>query len=147
MFALPPRPPKNHILKDVTLSQASSDLFTPSAPPRATQTTIAKFPSPLLDDNNLDESPDQEEIEPLNPRLLKKLIHTERASWVEKPGANAPFVHSIHKKYSLDHTEPCYKYTRKHFLPNNSNFSVAHVVFQPRSSRDRLNTSSTGWKR
>lgn len=144
MFALPPRPPKNHILKDVTQSQASTDLFTPSAPPRATQTTIAKFSSPLLDSSDLDESPDQEEIEPLNPQLLKKFVNNEKATWVAKPGANAPFVHSIHKIYSLDHTETYDKYRCKHFLLNNNHFSVVHFVFQPRSSRDPLNMSSTG---
>lgn len=144
MFAPPPRPPKNYILKDVTQSQASSDLFTPSALPRATQTTIAKCPSPLLYSNDLAESPDQEEIEPLNTQFLKKLVNNEKATWVVKPGENAPFVHNIHKIYSLDHTETYNKYRCKHFSLNNNHISIVHFVFQPRSSRDRLNMSSTG---
>lgn len=143
MFALPPRLPKNHILKDVTQSQASSDLLTPSAPPRATQTTIAKFPYPLIDGHDRDD--DQKEIEPLNAKWLTKLVNYEKASWVENPGANAPFVHSIHKQYSLDYyTETKHKST--HFVQ----FLVVPYlgfVFQPSYSNDRLNTSLTGSKR
>lgn len=47
MFTLPPRPPKDYVIRDVTDSLRSSSQFTPSSEPRVTQPNLAKFCAPI----------------------------------------------------------------------------------------------------
>lgn len=115
MFTLPPRPPKDYELKNVTNNQTSAPEFTPSALPRATQTTLRKFCSPIQASD--DEPADKSSIEELNDRILDRMAKQTKAWWIDKPEANAYFLHDVFKKYSVQvdsDYDPRYKNRRKH---------------------------------
>lgn len=97
MFTLPPRPPKDYFLKNVTANQATSEVFTPSAHPRATQTSIAKYCYPIPADD--DEPIDKSSLEQMSDSVLNNWTKAAKALWVDKPGENAYFLHDMYKKY------------------------------------------------
>ncbi|KAK4877241.1 hypothetical protein RN001_009747 [Aquatica leii] len=99
MLTLPPKPPKDYRLEDVSLSQASAPEMTPSALPRATQPSIGKYCVPIPDDDN--EPADKSQITELNKRILEKLMYKAKAEWVDRPGLNDFYVHDVCKKYSV----------------------------------------------
>lgn len=111
MFTLPPRPPKDYVLKDVSLNQASAEEITPTGLPRATQHSIKKYCYPVPADDN--EPADVTQIEKLNDQVLNKWTKDAKAEWVDKPGKNAFLVTEMYNKYSVT-VEPSYDVRYQH---------------------------------
>ncbi|KAF5294151.1 hypothetical protein FQA39_LY13522 [Lamprigera yunnana] len=100
MFTLPSRPPRDYKLEDVTETQASAPELTPLAYPRATQTSVAKYCTPIPAD---DKDPlDSIQAEPYNELILNKFINKARADWVDRPESDGFFIHDMCKKYRVD---------------------------------------------
>lgn len=97
MFTLPPRPPKDYIIQNVTDSLQSSDDFTPDSLPRVTQSNLAKFCSPI---EYKDEEAPETEIVGIEPSILNKMTQDARALWLPAPGKDAYTLHDVYKKYS-----------------------------------------------
>lgn len=97
MLTLPPRPPKDYIIKDVTDSLQSSAQFTPDSLPRVTQPNLAKFCSPV--EYRDDEVPEKKIIE-IKPSILNKMTNEAKALFLPSPGKDDFLLHSIFRKYS-----------------------------------------------
>lgn len=114
MFTLPPRPPKNFILEDVSSNQQSGQEFTPDGFPRVTQTNLAKFCAPVEDED--EDTPGEVQIQTVLPSILEKWTNQWRAYWVPQPGENAYYLHDIYKKHTVlvdPDYNPIYKHMRK----------------------------------
>ncbi|KAK5642728.1 hypothetical protein RI129_008895 [Pyrocoelia pectoralis] len=105
MFTLPPRPPKDYILREVSLNQASAPELTPTALPRATQASIKQYCYPIAADDN--EPADITKIDKINDQVLNNWTKDAKAEWVAKPGIDAYRVTDMHKKFSVI-VEPSY---------------------------------------
>lgn len=99
MFTNTPRVQIDYELKTVSNSQSSADEFTPTAYPRATQTTIAQSCQPV----NIGQSvTEQSQLDlSINDKVLDKYTNDQKSTWVDRPEENAKFIHGIHKKYSV----------------------------------------------
>lgn len=101
MFTLPPRPPKDYVLKTIPFQRRSNPEFTPDAPPRVTQTTVGQFCVPI---EYQDDEPLQDKdkiVKPICDKVLDKWTEDVKGSWIDKPGVNDFFLHDIHRKYSV----------------------------------------------
>ncbi|KAG5896768.1 hypothetical protein JTB14_008344 [Gonioctena quinquepunctata] len=116
MFTLPPRPPKDYMLRDVTKSLSSSSQFTPDSMPRVTQTNLGKFCFPI--EYRDDEIPEKTSVE-FEPIIIEKMTKEARASWVPSPGKDDFLVHDVCKKYSVNQNtlnyDPRYMHKEKVF--------------------------------
>lgn len=115
MFTLPPRPPKDYVIKHVTNSLQSSSQFTPDSLPRVTQNNLAKFCSPVEYDDN--EIPDKQHVE-LQPLILEKMTMDAKASWLPPPGKDDFTLHEVHKTYNVppENYDPRFRNGGKTFL-------------------------------
>lgn len=97
MFTLPPRPPKDYVIQNVTDSLQSSAEFTPGSFPRVTQQNLAKFCLPI---EYKDNEPVETEIVGIEPSILNKMTNEARALWLPAPGKDDFALHDVYKKYS-----------------------------------------------
>ncbi|XP_074028275.1 uncharacterized protein [Leptinotarsa decemlineata] len=119
MFTLPPRPPKDYVLKDITKSLCSSSQFTPDSLPRVTQDNLGKFCSPIEYEDN--ELPEKITID-IQPTVMEKMTNDARACWVVQPGKDDFFLHDVYKKYSVNQDRANYdpRYMHKEKVFNRS---------------------------
>lgn len=119
MFNASPRLLKDYHLNSVANTQTSGDELTPTAYPRATQTTIAQCCQPVEGDRRITE---KSQIDyKINDKVLDKQAKDHKSTWVDRPEENAWFIHGIHKKYSVmvENTyNPACKHRRKFFVLN-----------------------------
>lgn len=108
MFTLPPFPPKDCAIRNVTKSLRSSSQFTPNSGPRVTQSNLGKYCYPLEYEKH--EYPDKIGLEEIEPIILNKWTKEQKAEWVIRPGKDDFFLHKIYDKYSS-------KQSRKSFDP------------------------------
>lgn len=101
MFTLPPRPPKDYILRTIPVQRRSASEFTPDAPPQVTQTTFGQFCSPVWyrDDEPLE---DKDKVtKSVRGEVLDNWVKRSRDSWVDKPGQDDFFLYDIYRRYSV----------------------------------------------
>lgn len=123
MFNASPRLLKDYHLKPVTNTQTSGDELTPTAYPRATQTTIAQCCQPIEEDGHPRITSKSQIDYKINDKVLDKQAKDHKSTWVDRPGENAWFVHGVHKKYSVvveDTYNPACKHRRTFFLLTSS---------------------------
>lgn len=97
MFTLPPRPPKDYVIKNVTNSLQSSAQFTPDSLPRVTQPNLAKFCYPVEYED--DEVPELKFTE-IEPSIFNRMTNEAKALWLPAPGKDDFLLHDVYKKYS-----------------------------------------------
>nr|CAH7754754.1 unnamed protein product [Callosobruchus chinensis] len=99
MFTLPPRPPKDYVIREVTNNLLSSGQFSPDSLPRVTQPNLGRFCFPI--EYNEDEHCDKNFSTEINPVIMEKLINDARAMWVVQPGKDDFFLHDVYKKHNV----------------------------------------------
>ncbi|RZC39691.1 hypothetical protein BDFB_011595 [Asbolus verrucosus] len=112
MFTLPPLPPKDYVLRDVNQNQRSCQEHTPTALPRITQTSLAKFCAPVQYQENEKLASLDIDVS-VNRQVLERWTDKARAFWVDKPGKDAYFMHDIFNKYTVE-VVPSYDARFKH---------------------------------
>ncbi|XP_018321001.1 uncharacterized protein LOC108734099 [Agrilus planipennis] len=128
MFTLPPWPPKDYILKDISQNYTSNQEFSPSEPPRHTQPNVGKYIFPIQYGPE-DAGPSTLYSKP-GETVLNKWLKDAKAIWVDKPGENADFVHDIARKYSVvvtDTYNPTYKPIPK-LIPRSYKFEIDYMI-------------------
>ncbi|CAH1990051.1 unnamed protein product [Acanthoscelides obtectus] len=98
MFTLPPRPPKDYVIKNVTNNLLSSGQFSPDSLPRVTQPNLGKFCFPIEYQEN--EQCDKRFSTEINPVIMEKMINDAKAMWVVPPGKDEFVLHD-YKKYNV----------------------------------------------
>lgn len=130
MFTAPPRPPKDYYLEDVPPTQQSGQEFTPDAPPRITQSNLAKFCAPI--EASDDDKPGEIKIQSILPGVLDRWTHEWRAYWVPKPGEDSYYLHDMFKKYNVlvdPDYNPAYKHMRKRCFFYNATCLWNNILF------------------
>lgn len=98
MFTLPPLPPIDYEIRDVTWNLCSNQEFTPDAEPRVTLPTIAKFCYPIESDEL---KPGEYRLLRAPPKILDRWAVEARAEWVPEPQTGGYLTHDMYKKYNV----------------------------------------------
>ncbi|XP_065161050.1 uncharacterized protein [Atheta coriaria] len=92
MFMFPEPNPKDFRLRCISFNSTSSELFTPDAFPRCTQTNLGLYSYPLTNTTN------EYVVKKVKDTILDKWTHNAKAWWIGKPGENAQLMFDMHLK-------------------------------------------------